>query len=98
MGIPNQAPQPAAGTAALALAEASAAAGITAAQLGYQLTTQALKESGAVAVFPLLLLELTAIAEGFAAYAATGAAADLANAAAQAASAEAAAYWAGETP
>lgn len=92
MGNPNQAPQSAAGTAALA--EASAAAGTASARLGYQLTTQALKESGAVAVFPLLLLELTAIAEGFAAYAATDTAAKLATVAAEAALTEAAAYWA----
>ncbi|MBI2517095.1 MAG: hypothetical protein HYV95_09275 [Opitutae bacterium] len=94
MGNPNQDTQSAAGTAALALAEASAAAGTAAAQLGYQLTTQALKESSAVAVFPLLLLELTAIAEGFAAYAATDAAAKLATATAQAAVARGTAYWA----
>jgi hypothetical protein len=98
MGNPNQETQAAAGSAALALAEASAAAGSAAARLGYQLTTQALKESSAVAVFPLLLLELTAIAEGFAAYAATDAAARLADAQAQAAAARGAAYWTGSSP
>lgn len=94
MGMPNPDTTSAAGSAALALAEASAAAGTASAQLGYQLTTQALKESGAVVVFPLLLLEFTAIAGGFAAYAATDVAARFAEARVKAAADEAAAFWA----
>ncbi|HTQ31594.1 MAG TPA: hypothetical protein VMI53_10325 [Opitutaceae bacterium] len=81
------------GDAALVLAEAAAATGTASAQLGYQLTTQALQASEAAAVFPLLMVELTAIAEGFAAYAATDADALAATDAAQAAAEAGAAYW-----
>ena len=81
-----------AASAAVALAEASAAVGTAAGQLGYTLTTKALDASSAVAVFPLLALELAAISEGFAAYIAVDAAATVANTAA-AAEARAAAQW-----
>lgn len=59
--MPDSAP---AVSAAVQLAEASAAT----ARLGYQLTTEALDESTAAAVFPLLALELGAIAESYVAY------------------------------
>lgn len=58
-------------SAALAEATASAAAGVAAAEVGYQLTQESLKESGAPAVIPLLLVEFAAIAAGFTAYAET---------------------------
>lgn len=70
----------AASGAALALANASAAAGVAGAEAGYALTQKAVTESGAPAVLPLLLLEFAAIAAGFAAYAETAAAWDLAQA------------------
>lgn len=63
--MPDSAP---AASAAVQLAEASAAAGTATARLGYQLTTEALDESTAAAVFPLLALELGAIAESYVAY------------------------------
>lgn len=53
---------------AIATAEASAALGIGEAELGYVLTKAALKESEAVAVFPLLALSASAIAEGISTY------------------------------
>jgi hypothetical protein len=93
----NSATSGASDEAALATAEAAAAVGVAAGQLGYQLTTKALQESSAAAVFPLLLLEFTAIAGGFAAYAATEAAARLADANAQASATRGAAYW-GDAP
>jgi len=74
---------PPAASAALAAAEARAATGTAAARLGYQLTTEALKKSEAATVFPLLLLELTAISDSFTAYAATDAAWQVAQRAAQ---------------
>ena len=58
-----------AASAAVDLARASAALGTASARLGYELTTKALDESSAAAVFPPVLLEVTAIAESFAAYA-----------------------------
>lgn len=78
---------------ALAAAQAAAAAGTAAAELGYALTTRAVEESDAVAVFPLLAVELAAIAGGLAAYAATDVAATAAEATATAAAAAAAAEW-----
>ena len=83
----------AAASAAVALAEASAAVGTAAAQLGYTLTTKALAESTAAAVFPLLAVELAAIGEGFAAYIAVDAAAKVAEAAAEAGARAAALHW-----
>lgn len=71
-------------SAAVALAEASAAAGTASARLGYALTTKSLDESTAAAVFPLLALELTAIAESFVAYIAVDAAWETARLAAAA--------------
>ncbi len=73
-------------TAALAAAEASAAAGVATAELGYQLTTQTLNAEAAeaVTVLPLLLLEFAAIAGGFAAYAASNVAWETAQLAVQA--------------
>jgi predicted hotdog family 3-hydroxylacyl-ACP dehydratase len=58
---------------ALAAANASAAEGVASARLGYQLTSQTLNASAeeAATIFPLLALEATAIAGGFAAFAAT---------------------------
>lgn len=79
--------------AAIATAEAAAALGVSSARIGYQLTNQALQESGAVAVFPLLLVELAAIGESFAAYAATDANARIAEANAHASAARADARW-----
>lgn len=81
--------------AALATAEASAATGVAAAQIGYRLTTQTLNAQAdeAVTVFPLLLLEFTAIAGGFAAYAATDVAWKTAELAVQAEFARAEAQW-----
>lgn len=93
MSSPNQSTGSAASDAAVALAEASAAAGTAAAQIGYQLTTEALKESSAATVFPLLLVELTAVAEGLAAYAATDVAALAATVETAAAAELAAAKW-----
>lgn len=68
--MPDATPSATAATvdAALALAESAAAAGTAAGQLGYTLTQKALQSSSAAAVFPLLLLEGTAVATGFAAY------------------------------
>lgn len=93
MSNPNQSTGSAASDAAVALAEASAAAGTAVARVGYQLTTEALKESGAATVFPLLVVELTAVAEGLAAYAATDVAALAATVEATAAAELAAAQW-----
>lgn len=94
MAAPTPQNSPIAGDTALALAETAAAAGTASAQLGYQLTTQALKASEAAAVFPLMMVELTAIAEGYAAYAATDADALAAAVTAQAAAEAGASYWA----
>jgi hypothetical protein len=57
---------------AVATAQAVAATGVAAGQLGYVLTTQALQEGQASMVFPLLALSVTAIVEGLAAYIAVG--------------------------
>ena len=80
-------------SAAVAAARASAAAGAASAQIGYELTQQALKAGQAPLVFPLLALELAAIAAGFTAYIATGAAWKLATNRAQADAARAAGWW-----
>ncbi|MBS0661095.1 MAG: hypothetical protein JSR82_22985 [Verrucomicrobia bacterium] len=55
----------------VAAGEAAAALGTAQGQLGFQLTLKALDASTAVAVFPLLLVSLGAVAEGLAAYLAT---------------------------
>lgn len=78
---------------ALAAAEASAELGVTVAQLGYGLTLKALKESTAAAVFPLLLVELGALASGLAAYVAEPPVWALCEARAAALEAAAEAYW-----
>lgn len=79
--------------ASLALAEASAASGTTAAKLGYLLTRKALAQSTAATVFPLLALELTSIAESYAAYSAVELAADLAKTQARSTFARGLRYW-----
>ncbi len=83
----------AASGAALALATASAAAGVASAEAGYALTKQAVTESGAPAVLPLLLLEFAAIAAGFTAYAETTAAWEVAQASAKVAAEAAELTW-----
>ncbi|MBA4136071.1 MAG: hypothetical protein C0518_01990 [Opitutus sp.] len=79
--------------AALATAQASAASGVLAAQAGYLLTQKSLAKDTAVLVLPLLALEAAAIAEGFAAYAATNALAGVATLDAAANAAAGRAYW-----
>lgn len=98
MDNPVSSPPSAAGAASLELAEASAAAGVVAAQLGYTLTTEALKESAAVTVFPLLLLEITALGEGLAAYGATSLGAAAATAQVKASLAAGTAHWRAPSP
>ena len=79
--------------AAVALARASAATGVAASRLGYQLTQESLKESGAPSVIPLLLLEFSAIAAGFTAYAETTANWELARLAAEVNAEAGARHW-----
>jgi hypothetical protein len=78
---------------AIATAQAAALAGETSAQIGYILTTKALAEETAIAVFPLLLLEATAILDSLAAYAATQPAWAAATATVTQSASSAATYW-----
>ncbi|MBA3849523.1 MAG: hypothetical protein C0502_05935 [Opitutus sp.] len=80
--------------AALAIAQASAASGVISARTGYLLTQKSLEKNTAVVVLPLLALEISAIAEGFAAYASTAALAKIATATAAANAAAGQARWA----
>lgn len=73
MAVNGVAAGTAAAAVAVAAAEAAAALGSAEAELAYQLTTQAVKEQAA-AVIPLLVLSLTSVSEGLAAYTATVAA------------------------
>jgi len=77
----------------IATAQAAALAGETSSQIGYILTTKALAEGSAIAVFPLLLLETAAILDGLAAYAAIQPAWAAATAAVSQSASSAAAYW-----
>lgn len=78
---------------ALAAAEACAELGVTVARLGYGLTLKALEESTAPAVFPLLAVELGALASGFAAYAAEPPSWKISEVRAAELEARAEAYW-----
>ena len=80
---------------AVAAAEIAASAGIAAAQIGYRLTTQTLNASvdDAATVFPLLLVEVTAIAGGVTAYHAVDEAWCTAQRAAEAAAVRGTARW-----
>ena len=76
----NSLPLPeAAAPSSVASATAAAIKGIARGELGYQLTQEALTESGAATVFPLIALSGEAIADGLSTYMAEQSLADDAN-------------------